>query len=57
MNFNLKGCVRSNGILCIPLPELIKMFEKFPYHVGKQYKEFLEKASVSDKIKEVEKNA
>lgn len=52
-NLNLKGCVKSKGIVCVPLPELIKLFEKFPYHLGKQFKELLEKANVSDKIEEV----
>lgn len=52
-HLDLKGCVKSNGVLCIPLPELIKLFEKFPYHMGKQFKEILEKANVSDKIEEI----
>jgi len=51
-HLDLKGCVKSKGVICIPLPELIKLFEKFPYHMGKQYKEFLEQANVSDKIEE-----
>jgi hypothetical protein len=55
-HLDLKGCVKSKGVLCIPLPELIKVFEKFPYHRGREFKELLEKANVSDKIQEVEKN-
>jgi hypothetical protein len=54
-HLDLKGCVKNKGVLCIPLPELIKLFEKFPYHMGKQYRELLEKAEISDKIQEVEK--
>jgi len=52
-HLDLKGCVKNKGVLCIPLPELIKLFDKFPYHLGKQFKEILEKANVSDKIQEI----
>jgi hypothetical protein len=55
-HLDLKGCVKSKGVLCIPLPELIKLFDKFPYHMGKQYKELLGQANVSDKIQEVTKD-
>jgi hypothetical protein len=52
-HLDLKGCVKSKGILCIPLPELIKLFDKFPYHMGKQFKEILNQANVSDKIQDI----
>ena len=51
-HLDLKGCVKSNWVLCIPLPELIKLFEKFPYHLGKQFKQLLEEANISNKIPE-----
>jgi hypothetical protein len=35
------------------LPELIRLFEKFPYLIGKDWKALLEKADVSDKIQEI----
>jgi hypothetical protein len=56
-HLDLKGCVKSNGVLCIPLPELIRLFEKFPYHLGKDFSQLLLQANVSDKIQEVGKNA
>lgn len=52
-HLDLKGCVKSKGVVCIPLSELIGLFDKFPYHMGKQFRELLEKANVSDKIEEV----
>jgi hypothetical protein len=52
-HLDLKGCIKNKGILCIPLPELIKLFEKFPYLIGKDFKEILEKANISNKIEEV----
>jgi hypothetical protein len=55
LHLDLKGCVKSNGVLCIPLPELIKLFETFPYHLGKDFSTLLLQANVSDKIQEVEK--
>jgi hypothetical protein len=54
-HLDLKGCVKNKGVLCIPLPELIRLFEKFPYHMGKQFSDLLKQANVSDKIQEVEK--
>lgn len=54
LNLDLKGCVKNKGVLCIPLPELIRLFDTFPYHLGKQFKAFLEKADVSSKIQEAE---
>lgn len=54
-HLDLKGCVKSKGVLCIPLPELIKLFEKYPYHLGKQFRDILNQATVSDKIQEVDK--
>ena len=53
-HLDLKGCVKSKGILCIPLPELIRLFEKFPYHLGKDFKNILEQANVSDKIEDID---
>ena len=54
-HLDLKGCVKSKGVLCIPVPELIRLFEKFPYHLGKDFSSLLKEANVSDKIQEVEK--
>ena len=54
-HLDLKGCVKNKGVLCIPLPELIKLFETLPYHLGKDYKKLFEQMKVSDKIQEVEK--
>ena len=52
-HLDLKGCVKSKGVLCIPLPELIKLFETFPYHLGKDFSTVLLQANISDKIEEV----
>ena len=52
LNLDLKGCIKNNGVLCIPLSELIKLFDKLPYHMGKDFKSILEKANISDKIQE-----
>lgn len=52
-HLDLKGCVKNKGVLCIPLPELLKLFDKYPYYLGKEFKELLEKANVSDKIQDV----
>ena len=52
-HLDLKGCVKSNGILCIPIPEMIRLLEKFPYLLGRDFKEILQQAIVSDKIKEI----
>jgi hypothetical protein len=53
IQFDLKDCVKNKGILYISVPELIKLFERFPYHLGKDFKELLNKANVSDKIQEI----
>jgi len=52
-HLDLKGCVKSKGVICIPLPELIKLFERFPYQLGKDFKEILAQANVSGKIQEI----
>ena len=51
---DIKDCIHHKGVLYIPLPELFKLFEKFPYFLGKDFKEILEKANTSDKIQETE---
>jgi len=56
-HLDIKGCVKSKGVICIPLPELIKLFDKFPYHLGKDFKELLGQANVSEKIQEVNEEA
>lgn len=46
LNLDLKGCIKNkDGIICIPLPELINLFNKFPYYLGKDFRTLLEKAS------------
>ena len=54
-SLDLKGCVKSKGVLCVPLPELLRLFEKYPYSRGKEFKALFTAATVSDKIKEVDK--
>ena len=53
-HLDLKGCVKSKGVLCIPLPELIRLFEKFPYHLGRDFKALLGQAKASDKIQDID---
>lgn len=54
IKFDLGGCVKKNGTLCVPLPEVIKLLERFPYHPGRDFAEVLKKANVSDKVKEMD---
>lgn len=56
IQFDLKGCIKNKGVLCIPVPELIRLFDRFPYHLGKDYKILLEKANVSDNVPEIKED-
>ena len=53
IEINLKGCIRHNGEIFIPLGEIIRLCQRFAYLLGKDLAKVLSSSSASLQIPEV----
>jgi hypothetical protein len=53
IEINLKGCIRHNGEIFIPLSEIINLCQRFAYLLGKDLAKVLSSSSASLQIPEI----